>query len=165
METKNNPDVLTARVSGRRKQIIILIVVLVLIAGVWGWYFISVRERPKITPPPVPAVQTQPTPPPIKIDETQIQNTVSDVLAGKTSAGSPLTIPKGTQLLSFKVEGNNVILNFSKEAASGGRKNFQKIFSEATRYLTPLIAKSNPDIKEINYIPLIDGQPAAEVLK
>lgn len=102
---------------------------------------------------------TQQESPPLT-HEAKIAASVQKTLASPPTAGYA-AIPAGTALLSARIEGNQILLDFNKALLQNGTG---ARLEDALRQITNPLGELTPHIKSPEYRVLIEGKPLAGFL-
>lgn len=93
-------------------------------------------------------------------DEAKIAASVNKTLASNAPAGHA-PIPRGTALLSTRIDGNKILLDFNKALLQNGTG---ARLEDAIRQITNPLGELTPNIKSPDYRILIEGKPLTEYL-
>jgi Sporulation and spore germination len=98
--------------------------------------------------------------PVVMTDEARIAASVQKTLTSSPPAGYA-AIPTGTALLSARIDGNKVVLDFNKALLQNGTG---ARLEDAIRQITNPLGELTPQIKSPDYRILIEGKPLTEFL-
>jgi Sporulation and spore germination len=93
-------------------------------------------------------------------DEAKIAASVQKTLGGSPPSGYA-AIPAGTALLSARIDGNKIVLDFNKALLANGTG---ARLEDAIRQITNPLGELTPQIKSPDYRILIEGKPLTEFL-
>jgi hypothetical protein len=102
----------------------------------------------------------RPTAQVVMTEEARIAASVQKTLASRPPAGYA-AIPNGTALLSARIDGNKILLDFNKALLGNGTG---ARLEDAIRQITNPLGELTPQIKSPDYRILIEGKPLTEFL-